>query len=402
MYKKRTIIVAGAGIAGLSAALLLANNGFRIIVLERSGNIDQAGVGIQLSPNATHILDKLGLTRQLAAAAFAPKNIIIKKGASGRVLSVFPLGDDMVDRYGAPYLVLHRADLANLLLNACDDHPDINVYFDATLEDAAMHANGITVMAMNSGKMVEYLGIALIGADGGRSNVRSRIIGSDGAVSSGDIAWRTLIPIEQVPKGISKLDTTLWMGKSGHIVSYPVRGSRHFNVVAITPQSCASHITHRTHETGGGKLLKFFCKWDTDIIQLLGSTSHWQGWPLNQINPAGSWVRGSTVLIGDAAHAMLPYAAQGGAAAIEDAAMLAACVSKSSNDLPAAFSNYEKLRKPRATKIWQLARKNQKIYHLSGPSAGVRNIVLNNTSVESLYKRFDWLYGWKIQDFVKA
>ena len=129
---------------------------------------------------------------------------------------------------------------------------------------------------------------------------------------------------------------------------------------------------------------------------------NWQGWPLNQINPAGGWVRGSTVLIGDAAHAMLPYAAQGGAAAIEDAAMLAACVSKSSDDLPTAFSNYEKLRKPRATKIWQLARKNQKIYHLGGPSASIRDLVLSNTSSRSLYKRFDWLYGWKIQDFVKS
>ena len=231
MNKRRTIIVAGAGVAGLSAALLLANIGFRIIILERSANIDKAGVGIQLSPNATHILNNLGLMRQLTAAAFAPKSIIIKKGSSGKILSEFPLGDDMVDRYGAPYLVLHRADLANLLLNACNDHPDIDVHFETTLEDAAMHANGVTVMTMNtgySGKMVEYLGIALIGADGGRSNVRSRIIGSDGAVPSGDIAWRTLIPIEQVPKGISKFDTSLWMGKSGHIVSYPVRGSRQF------------------------------------------------------------------------------------------------------------------------------------------------------------------------------
>ena len=402
MNKKRTIIVAGAGVAGLSAALLLANIGFRIIILERSEKIDQAGVGIQLSPNATHILDKLGLMRQLTAVSFAPKNIVIKKGSSGRVLSVFPLGDSMVDKYGAPYLVLHRADLANLLLNACNDHPDIDIHFNTTLEDAAMHANGVTIMAMNFGKIIEYLGIALIGADGGRSNVRSRIIGSDGAVPSGDIAWRTLIPIGRVPKGISKTDTTLWMGRSGHIVTYPVRGSRNFNVVAITPQSCATNITRRTHEVDGQTLFDFFRKWDTELVQLLGSTTKWQGWPLNQINPAGSWVRGSAVLIGDAAHAMLPYSAQGGAAAIEDAAMLAACVFESSDNPPAAFSNYEKLRKPRVTKIWQLARRNQRIYHLGGPAAGVRNLVLNNTSVDSLYKRFDWLYGWKIQDIVKT
>ena len=401
MRKKRTIVVAGAGVAGLTASLLLANCGFRIEILERSANIDHSGVGIQLSPNATHVLAELGLLRKLTAASVAPRNIVIKKGASGQILSRFPLGDSMVDRYGAPYLVLHRADLANLLLNACTEHPEIDIHFNSNLEDVAIHANGVTVMALNKredenpGRMEEYLGVALIGADGGHSNVRSRVIGGAKASPSGDIAWRSLVPIDKVPQNISKMDTTLWMGEKGHIVCYPIRNSRFMNIVAITPSSCATHIAQHRCETDGSALLKFFAKWDTNLVELLNKSEQWAGWPLNEIDPTGKWTRGPVALIGDAAHAMLPYAAQGGAAAIEDAAMLARSVGANMDDLPSAFDSFEKSRKQRAIKIWQLARKNRKIYHLSGVGAAVRNIVLSNTSTEKLYKRFDWLYGWK-------
>ena len=404
MGKNSTTIIAGAGVAGLTAALLIANRGFHVTLLEKSSSIDRSGVGIQLSPNATHVLAELGLLEKLEAASIAPKNIVIKKGSTGNILSTFPLENIMLERYGAPYLVLHRADLANLLFDACKVHPHIDVQFNRQIEDVAMHANGVTVMALNCntqdtggkhGQTSEYLGAALIGADGGHSKIRTGIVGGEPATPSGDIAWRALIDIEKTPKSISKMDTTLWMGKSGHIVCYPIRKSRFLNIVAITPSSSATEIARGRCKTDGAALFKFFAKWDTDIVQLLKSTAEWHGWPLNQVEPKGNWVKGATVLIGDAAHAMLPYAAQGGAAAIEDAVMLAKSIGADREDLPSAFIDYEKKRKPRATQIWQLARTNRKIYHMGGVAAVVRNIVLGNTSSDQLYKRFEWLYGWK-------
>ncbi len=396
MSKRRTIIIAGAGVAGLAAALLLAKCGFRIVVLERAECADNAGVGIQLSPNATRILGDLGLHRRLAATGFAPESVTIKSSKLGRTLSVFTLGNSMSEQYGAPYLVLHRADLVNLLLSACNEDPEISIEYDAALEDAAIYKKGVTVMALKKGEMIEYTGGALVGADGVGSIVRSRIIGSPAAKPSGDIAWRTLIPVDRVPENISLTDTTLWMGKSGHIVCYPVRGLRQLNIVAITPQSCASDLSKRNLDIEPDAMKKFYSWWHKDVKQLLNRAESWQGWPLNQIDPKHDWTNGPCVLIGDAAHAMLPYAAQGGGAAIEDAAVLAKVLSENSDDVPAALVLYEKLRKPRVTRIWKLARSNRGLYHMGGAAAFVRNLILENTSNKSLQKRYEWLYGWQL------
>jgi salicylate hydroxylase len=195
MSERRTIIVIGAGIAGLTAALLLTKIGYRVSIIERSGKIDDVGVGIQISPNATHILAGLGLARQAQAASFAPQNVVINSGRTGQELSRLPLGETITKRHGFPYLVLHRGDLANLLLSAARENPDISIDFDTSFEDAAMHKNGITVMAMQAGKMLDYTGCALIGADGVNSPVRTRLIDGNKSIPSGDIAWRTLVPV---------------------------------------------------------------------------------------------------------------------------------------------------------------------------------------------------------------
>lgn len=395
MAKRRTIIIAGAGIAGLTLALLLANAKFRVTVLEKSPSIDNAGVGIQLSPNATHVLATIGLSRTLAAVGFAPENISIKNGRSGRELSRYRLGKSISSRHGAPYLVLHRADLANLLLVACNEHPDISVVFGASFEDAAMHDNGVTVMALKSGQMVEFAGSALIGADGVRSVVRDRIIGAPLAMPSGDIAWRALVAVDKLSAEFDLSNTQLWMGRRGHVVCYPVRGMRMLNIVAITPEAHFESQNGNSPEVSPDRLREFFSHWSNNVNALLGLADSWRGWPLHEINPKARWTNNLTTLIGDAAHAMLPYAAQGGAAAIEDAAVLAASLANNRSDIAAGLQAYENSRRPRINKIWRLARKNRELYHMAGVSAFFRNMVLRNYSQKRLQHRLDWLYGWK-------
>jgi salicylate hydroxylase len=204
------------------------------------------------------------------------------------------------------------------------------------------------------------------------------------------------VPVEKLPKGTDLSSTHLWLGKGGHVVSYPVRGQTKLNIVAITPQSCASDITQRTMNAEPQALKDFYSSWCKEVRQLLDTAPDWSGWPLNPVNPRGKWSKGCMVLIGDAAHATLPYAAQGGVAAIEDAAVLAKAFEEEGKDPAKAMAAFEKLRKPRATKVWDLAQTNRKIYHMSGPAAFVRDTVLRTYNAERLHRRMDWLFGWKI------
>jgi len=401
--KSRTIIIAGAGIAGLTAALSLANAGFRVQVIEKAKTIDTAGVGIQLSPNATRILAGLGLSRAISAAGFTPENVIITNGATGTILSRLPLGESIRTRHEFPYLVLHRADLAAILLAAARENPEISVDFATSFEDAAMYSNGVTVMALRAGEMVEYSGCALIGADGVGSLVRERIVKGAPAKPAGEVAWRALVPVEKLHPYTDLTNTRLWIAKNGHVVTYPVRASRMLNIVAITPKETGRKLSRRVEDIAPDRLLAFFNEWSDDVCQLLASADNWSGWPLREINPAGHWTKKTTALIGDAAHAMLPYLAQGGAAAIEDAMVLAKCLAQQPEDIPLALGKYSNQRKLRTRKIWHTARKYGRIYHMRGLSAVGRDIflrtansrLLGNFSANRLQSQMDWLYGWK-------
>ncbi len=403
MVSRRNIVIAGAGVAGLTAALTLVKAGYRVQIIEKSSKIDDAGVGIQLSPNATCILDELGLSRRLTASSFVPENVVIANGRTGRILSKLPLGETVRRRHGHPYLVLHRADLANILLGACHKHPDIAVDFDTSFQDAAMHANGVTVLAHKDGSMTEYSGCALVGADGVGSAVRANVIGANAASPAGDVAWRALVPVDRLPSGADLHNTRLWIGANGHVVTYPVRNSRVLNIVAITPRNVTADLTRRNYDVDSKTITDFYRNWSMDLKLLLNSAESWSGWPLREIDPNGVWARQSAVLIGDAAHAMLPYLAQGGGAAIEDAAVLAKFLSPDSQDIDQALANFAEHRKIRAALIWSSARSQRSIYHMRHVSAFSRNVFLRTANLkpfrnftnERLHRRMDWLYGWK-------
>lgn len=397
MMESRTIAIAGGGIGGLSAALELANKGFRVEVLERAKSLREVGAGLQLSANAVHVLDRLGLGEHLRACATAPDGIRVNSARSGKAITTIPLGKSYAKRYGAPYLVIHRADLQSALANAAADHPDITLKFGHEVRDAVRHSRGLTIQADHNGAIEEIRAIAMIGADGVWSETRSEILKLPKAAYSGRTAWRATIPANMLPismQGWSASHTGLWLGNQAHLVHYPINNGAKINLVAIVQDDW---IEKGWNAIGNRAwLLERFKGWSPEARTMLQTPSRWLKWALCGIeNPQGRWGEGPVTLLGDAAHGMLPFLAQGAGMSIEDGAVLARSIQPGPiKDLEEGLRRYERLRRPRVTRVIKQARKNGEIYHLSGPSAIIRNLGMKALGGQKLIDQYDWLYGW--------
>jgi len=387
---RHKIIISGGGIAGLTAALCLAKAGHRIDIFERSFSPSEFGAGIQISPNAFHVLKKLGLSTKLLSAGIAPSAINMMNAKNGKNLARLPLGLDVEDTYGAPYLVLHRADLQNILFEACDENPDISITYGTEVVDAALHKNGATVMIKSDMQTSENLCDILVGADGIHSNVRHDILERPRAVYTGKIAWRALVPADQIKLAEAMSNTFVWLGPKAHAVTYPIRNGEYLNVIAVTRERDKT----KANAISKDKLLKIFSHWCDDFKGLIEVDADWSGWPLYETRDTSTMAHKNVALIGDAAHAMLPFAAQGAAQAIEDAEVLAQCLSGNA-DKELALKAFEDQRLPRVERVVKTARRNGQIYHLSGIPALARNLTLNIISGEKLLQKQDWIYRWK-------
>jgi salicylate hydroxylase len=390
MPASRSIIIAGAGIGGLTAALALARAGYRSVVLEQAARLEEAGAGIQLSPNATRILIALGLSDRLRPRVIAPEAIRVLEGRSGRPIARIPL-DHAEARYGAPYWVIHRADLQDILATAADESTDIELHLGARVEDFALHSHGITVAAKTLGGSRDEQGIALIGADGLWSSLRARLGDRDPPRFAQRTAWRATVPAEGLTPDFRAPVTTLWLGRDAHLVHYPVKGGRLVNIVAIITDTWAERGW--TAEGQRDDLLARFAAFAPEARALLALPQRWQKWALfdRPVARAGS---GPVTLLGDAAHPVLPFLAQGAALAIEDAAVLARCLQQSPDDISHAFRRYEGLRRRRVARTQREAQRNGQRYHLAGLRASLRNTALRAMGGERLLRRYDWLYGW--------
>ncbi|NKB53635.1 MAG: FAD-binding protein [Rhizobiaceae bacterium] len=396
---RRIIAIAGAGIAGMTAALFLERAGFRVLLFEKSPQTATTGTGIQISPNAYKVLAELGLSRSLNTVGFVPDSIDIGCGLTGDPLTQFSLGETCLKRHGAPYTVIHRVDLAHILQTACEDREDIDIHRGTQVADLAAHANGLTLLCEAEQKTTEeYVVSAVIGADGAWSTLRKYVHDSETPQFTGQIAWRALIDIQNTNPALSRTATGLWLGPNTHLVHYPVRAGSLLNVVAITPWTkdyaprrgwvAQSALDDRTTAYEG---------WLPHLRELVGTRADWGGWPIFATAKAGKFANGPLCLIGDAAHSMVPYAAQGGACAIEDAYVLASLCSGSADDLTAAFDRFEKIRRPRVQKIMRLSDNNRRIYHLKTPYVPFRDAIMKLSPQASLQKRMDWMYGWESQ-----
>ncbi len=384
----RTIVIAGGGIGGLTTALALAREGLRVIVLEQSSGPTEFGAGIQVSPNASRILIDLGLGDALAAKWSLPEEIRIFKSRTGAMLNSVPLGKAANDRYGAPYGVIHRADLLQLLHGACLTVQDIELRYGERADEFAAHPRGVTVQ---TNRNHEFTGIGLIGADGLNSMVRKRIVDDGPPQDTGFVAWRGMVSARRLPDGFSGRFTGLWLNKDLHVVHYPVRKGLWVNVVAVVRQdSPGDGWSNKADPDILMSKTKSLCP---EIRNLLGSVRNWQTWTLRDRPPAKFISDGPVALLGDAAHPVLPLMAQGGAMAIEDAESIANALVETDCKVPQGFRLYENRRLTRIARVWRESRKNSRIYHLPYPLSYVRDLKIKNTRPEDLLIRFDWLYG---------
>ncbi|MGD9846424.1 MAG: FAD-dependent monooxygenase [Variibacter sp.] len=398
MTRSRTIVIAGAGIGGLTAALALTRQGFRVVVLEAARELTAVGAGIQLAPNATRILETLGVSPRLAPFAVAPSGVDVRAAPNGRLVTHIGF-----DRKDAPYWSVHRGDLQRALLETAADNEDIVLRLGVSVADHAQHAHGVTVAATVMGRavriMTEESGIALIGADGLWSAVRGSLGHHVKPKSAQRMAWRATIPAAHVDPAWRKAAVTLWLGSNAHLVHYPVRGGDLINVVAIVSdgKSVDPKAGGSWSVPGDAAALQArFATWAPAARDLLAAAPGWQCWPLYEMPQLPYWGRGAATLLGDAAHATLPFLAQGGALAIEDAAELAAQLARHRDDLAGGMRAYEAARRPRTARAVREAARNGRIYHLPGPLGFVRNAVMASLGGERLKKRYDWLYDWRV------
>jgi len=394
MADRRTVVIAGAGIGGLTAALAIARHGFRVSVLEAADRLEEIGAGIQLSPNASRILIALGLAERLASHVIVPEELKVMDAASGRVLTRAPLGAEAEERYGAPYWVIHRGDLQARLFEAVTAHRDISLHLGIKVENFAIRESGIAVAAYRNAQPFEERGIALIGADGLWSTLRNRLAHHAAPRFAHHTAWRALVAAEAVTREFSAPAVNLWLGRDAHLVHYPVKGGRLINIVAILRDEWAE-----PGWSAPGALDELLARfpasaWHASARNLIGAAAHWQKWALYDCSPLQHWGQGPVTLLGDAAHPMLPYLAQGAAMAIEDAAVLGRCLGEMRDDPTSALRVYEQKRTERTARTQRAARSNGTIYHLGGIGALLRTLALR-TMGERLIRRYDWLYGWQ-------
>ena len=299
MARTAHALIAGAGIGGVAAAIALARAGLRVTVLERVPLIEEVGAGLQLSPNATRVLERFGVLGRIQDVATEPEALRIRRGRDGATLVRMPLGPLARLRWGAPHLVIHRADLLRALLEQAAAHPDITIETGVEVAGFASSADGVEVGARRGDTHLRFEADLFIGADGLRSVVRDKLgLGqADQPLWSGRTAWRALVPAEAAPEHALRLETNLWLGTKAHLVHYPLRHGSLVNLVAITEDGWRGDPPEEFWSTPGkrSEVVARFARWDREARDLVQAATVWQRWPLFDRNPPAPWARNGTI-----------------------------------------------------------------------------------------------------------
>jgi salicylate hydroxylase len=382
------VVVAGGGIGGLAAALGLAIKGFRVIVLEQSRELGEIGAGIQLAPNAWHAIDALGVGARTKRDAVFIERMLLMDAVSGETVIDVPLGERFRERFGNPYAVTHRADIHGALLDGCEAHrPLIDLRTDSRVAGFDVAGDRV-VVNLERGDRIEAA--ALVGADGWDSAVRKLVVGDGEPPTSGHMCYRAVLEANDMPADLRWPAATLWAGPSTHIVHYPLRGWKLFNVVAtvVRPEAGAGH----NEEASPDEVLPCFAESCEKPLSILRVPKTFRRWMLRFRDPVENWSRGPVTLLGDAAHLMIQYAAQGAAMALEDAVCLAASADEADGDFVTAFQAYQRARLVRASRVQISASLLGLVYHAKGVARLVRNDVYAASAGERQYEAFDWIY----------
>lgn len=389
-------IIAGAGIGGLAAAIALLQAGFRVTIHEKANTLEEFGAGVQLTPNATRVLSRLGVLDRVLRFASRPRAVLVLRGSDNFELTRMPLGD-AERRWGAAYLVIHRADLQRALVEAVRNQAGVELSLGSTVLDFTDKEGRLSLVSTNGLRQARDEADLLIGADGLRSRVRDRLGlgGQDQAEFAGRVAYRATVNANAPGlEWVRRNDIILRLGRDAHFVQYPLRGGSIINLVATI--ASAAPGGGADHQADGGArqsiLESAFKGWSKETRSLIDAPVQWRGWPLYYRPPIPSFSVGRVALVGDAAHPMVPFLAQGAAQAIEDAGALARSLAKV-QDISAAVALYSHDRVARAARVQREALKLGHIYHLSGPLAFARDLTMRALGSRRLAERYDWLYG---------
>jgi len=387
---EKPVIIAGGGIGGLAAALALARKGFRSVVLEQAPQFGEIGAGIQIAPNAWHALDALGVGALVKKEAVFVEHLFMFDGVSGEKIIDIPLDKRFARRFGNPYAVTHRADIHGSLLDGCKALPQMIELRNST-RVTGFSQDGSSVRVSTEKDSIE--GTALVAADGGRSVIREKIVGDPLPPATGHMCYRAVLKIEQVPKELRLPAATLWAGHNTHIVHYPLRGWKLFNLVATV---IGKHTSGGHNELAlPDEVLPLFSHYCDEPMKLMRTPKEFRRWMLLHREPVENWTQGRVTLLGDAAHFMLQYMAQGAAMAMEDAVCLGVSAEECDGDFAKAFLQYQQKRIVRATRVQISANKLVgMIFHVpDGLEREVRNDMYRGRTPERFYDALEWVFS---------
>src|SRR5688572_28175756 len=398
---EKPVVVAGGGIGGLAAALALARKGFRSTVLEQAAQFGEIGAGIQIAPNAWHALDALGVGQLVKKEAVFIEHLLMMDGVSGETVIDIPLDRRFAKRFGNPYAVTHRADIHGSLLDGCKALPELIELRTSTRVSAFEQQGDEVLVRTDKG---EFRGAALVAADGGRSVVREKIVGDPLPAVSHHKCYRAVLNAGDVPKELRYGAAVLWAAHNTHIVHYPLRGWKLFNLVATT---IGKHTSGGHNELAMlDEVLPLFSHYCEKPTKLMRTPKEYRRWMLLYRQPVDNWVQGRVAVLGDAAHFMLQYMAQGAAMAMEDAVCLGASADASNGNFEKAFLSYQQQRIVRATRV-QISANDLvgMIFHVpDGLEREVRNDMYRGRPAEKYYDALEWIFSAPdyVRDFNKT
>jgi 3-hydroxybenzoate 6-monooxygenase len=387
-WKSQQVLIVGGGIGGLTAALALARQGIPSQLIEQAAAFKEIGAGIQLGPNVFRMFERLGLIDPISALAVFPENLIMFDSITGEEVTRIPLGEPFRKKFHYPYALIHRADLHGALLAQCRKSNLIKLDAGQKIVDLD-ETNGAVTAKTANGK--DYRGSALVGADGLWSTIREFVVGDGKPKPAGHITYRAVLPREEIPEQFRWWNMGFWAGEKVHFVLYPLRTGELYNLVAVFH----SNRYEEGWDSYGdpAELHERFAPTCAPVRALLAKIESWRMWVVCDRPPIKDWSRGRVTLLGDAAHPMLQYLAQGAGMAVEDAVCLADKIVEMDGDYAKAFRAYQAARYLRTGRVQIMARIYGEFYHAGGVAKELRNLMLGSRTAEDAIAGMEWLYG---------
>jgi len=392
---RQHILIAGGGIGGMSAGLALLQRGYSVRIFEQAPALGEVGAGIQISPNGSRALDSLGAFQRLLALSCKPKEKRFRHWQTGKSWQLFDLGEQAVEKYGYPYLTVYRPDLLSALSDGVEALDPEAIVLDARVDRFEQDEDGV-ILYLADGR--SFRGDALIGADGVRSRIREQLWGGAAPEFSGMVAWRGVIPMENLPEHLRVMVGNTWIGPGGHVVNYPLRGGKIMNLVGTIDSDDWSAQSWRTLGSVE-ECLRDFAGWHDDIHTMIKAAPELLKWALMGRDPMEKWTRGRVSMVGDACHPTLPFLAQGAVMSIEDGVVLARCLDEEDGRIEAALTRFESARIERTRDMVLGARDNTSRFHNEElrSEASAELYMQREWSRAPIKDRYDWLYSYKAE-----